>query len=264
MDEYAKANKKNWNGRVPAHLQSRFYDVVGFKRGETSLKKLEIKELGSVRNKSLLHLQCHFGQDTISWARLGAKSTGVDFSDKAIKVARDLARETGTQARFICSDIYDLPGVLKEKFDIVFASYGVFCWISDINRWMRVARSCLKPGGILYLMDDHPFASMFDKDGRLILYPYFPGKPIKSLHGGTYTDGDLSDLPATYEWSHTIGDIVNAVISNGMGIDFLHEFDFCAWKKFRTMKQGKNGFYTQGGTGNKLPLLFSLKAHCGF
>jgi len=260
MDKYAKANLKNWNERVPVHLRSRFYDVDGFKRGKTSLNKLEIGEVGSVKGKSLLHLQCHFGLDTISWARLGARVTGVDFSDRAIEAARALARETGVKAKFICSDINSLPGIMKDKFDIVFASHGVVCWNADMDRWMKVASRCLKPGGVLYLLDDHPFAGIFDEDGRHVGYPYFHDGPLKIPKGGTYTDGGSKELPATYEWFHTMGDIVNAAIGSGLEIEFLHEFDFAAWKKFGSMKKGKNGFYAQAGAAYKLPVLFSLRA----
>lgn len=156
MDERLKANKKVWDALTGPHLLSEFYDVEGFKAGNDWLRPLEIEEMGDVHGKTLLHLQCHFGQDTLSWGRRGAIVTGVDFSDEAIDYARKLSKETGIKADFICSDIYALPEILDQQFDIVFTSYGVLTWLPDLKRWAEVVAHFLKPGGFFYIVEIHP------------------------------------------------------------------------------------------------------------
>jgi len=260
MDKYEKANLANWNARVYVHTASRFYNVKAFKRGKTSLHALELKELGPVKGKTLLHLQCHFGMDTLSWARLGATVTGADFSDKAISCARELAEETGIEASFVLSSIYNLPKVLSGEFDIVFASYGTLCWISDLKRWMKTASHFLKPGGTLYIADYHPFANIFDESGEKPEISYFHAKAIKWPPGCTYTDGPRKTMPATYEWLHSVGDIFSAVRSCGLRLEYFHEFPYCPYARFKKMKKRKDGFYEQPGNKTGIPLLFSLKA----
>lgn len=261
MDPYTQSNLDNWNERTPVHARSKFYDVEGFKKGRSTLKHLETEELGEVRGQSLLHLQCHFGLDTLSWARAGAVVTGVDFSDNAIELARSLSHETGLQARFICSDIYQLPDVLKETFDMVFASYGVLCWISDVPRWMNVASAYLKPGGTLYLIDDHPMAGIFGTDLN-IEDPYFHHEqPISCTPQGTYADRSAAISATTYQWVHSLSDIVNAAIHAGLQLEFVHEFPFCAWERFPGHMKEEKGWHTMKDPKIEIPLLFSIKAH---
>src|SRR5512139_2419139 len=157
MNEYQQANLALWNEWAEINVKSREYDVAGFLAGKSSLKSIELEELGEVAGKTLLHLQCHFGLDTLSWARRGAAVTGVDFSDKAVGLAQALAREAGLEARFICSDLYALPEVLSGQFDIVYTSYGVLCWLRDLEQWAELIAHFLKPGGVFYIADFHPF-----------------------------------------------------------------------------------------------------------
>src|SRR5215218_6632110 len=138
MDDYRKSNLELWNNWAEINAASSSYDVEGFKQGNVGLNSLELAEIGDVSGKTLLHLQCHFGKDTLSWARLGAKVTGVDFSEQAIGLARSLSEELGIRARFVCSDVYDLPEVLNGEFDIVFTSCGVLGWLPDLERWAQV------------------------------------------------------------------------------------------------------------------------------
>lgn len=262
MDKYLRANLKSWNARVPVHAASRFYDVEGFLRGRNVLLPIERREVGPVKGKRLLHLQCHFGMDTLSWARLGARVTGADFSDKAIDKARDLAARAGLKADFVLADIMRLPRVLKAKgkFDIVFASYGVICWISDIKRWVRVAAHFLKPGGFLCLAESHPFTNILAMDGRSQELPYFNEGPAYFPPEYTYTDGPQKAMPPTYEWCHPMADILGAVKTAGLRLDSLKEYPYCAWERFRGMKKGRDGFYRLPASRKSLPLLFSLKA----
>jgi len=181
-EKYFEANAKRWNEVVDIHAKSKFYDLEGFKLGKNSLLPIEIKELGDVKGKSLLHLQCHFGLDTISWAHLGAKATGVDFSENGIKKAKELSKELKIPANFIQTNIYDLPKHISEQYDIVFTSYGVLCWLPDLEKWAEIIDLCLKPGGIFYIIESHPLSDMIDesiKDKLVLKYPY-------TLKGGNH------------------------------------------------------------------------------
>ncbi len=167
MDEYYSANKKVWDEFAKIHFKSEHYRVKEFLAGETSLKPYELEDIGKeVKGKTLLHLQCHFGLDTLSWAREGAKVTGVDFSSDAVKLATHLAEEINIDAKFIQSNIYDLPDVLDEQFDFVYTSIGVLCWLHDIDRWGEIIAHFLKPGGVFYIAELHPFSMVFDKEHK--------------------------------------------------------------------------------------------------
>jgi 2-polyprenyl-3-methyl-5-hydroxy-6-metoxy-1,4-benzoquinol methylase len=187
MDERLKTNLAKWNALVPVHARSQMYDVAGFKAGRSSLHELELGEVGDVRGKSLLHLQCHFGLDTMSWARLGAAVAGLDFSGEAIKLARSLSNELKIPARFICADVYDAESAAGEQFDVVFTSYGAITWLPDMRRWAQIIAQSLKPGGFFYIADLHPFASIFnnqdDASALAIQYPYFRAEMILSSGG---------------------------------------------------------------------------------
>ncbi|MCG2767215.1 MAG: class I SAM-dependent methyltransferase, partial [Anaerolineae bacterium] len=172
MTNYLETNRELWNGWAKLHIESAYYDVEGFKAGGESLHPLEIEEVGDVSGKTLLHLQCHFGQNTLSWARRGARVTGVDFSDDAIALACSLSRELDIEAEFIRSDIYDLPEVLDRQFDIVFTSYGVLCWLPDLTRWAEIVARYLSPGGTFYIAEFHPLLTMFDDAGERLAFPY--------------------------------------------------------------------------------------------
>ena len=265
MDEYLKSNLEMWNEWAPLHAQSDFYDVEGFKNGTSSmLYPIEHEEMGDVSGKSLLHLQCHFGVDTLSWARLGAKVTGVDFSDKAIELADSLSKELGIEADFVCSDVYDLPENLRGKFDIVYTSGGVLCWLPDLNRWAKIISHFLKPGGFFYILEGHPFAMVFhdespDATELRVNRSYFSTvEPEIYETAGSYT-GAQTDRPHTgREWTHSMGDILNSLISSGLRIEFLHEFPVIFFKCYPFMERDDNGLWRI--KGDKIPLIFSIKA----
>jgi SAM-dependent methyltransferase len=263
MDEYIRGNLEHWNEVTPIHARSAFYDVEGFKKGRNTLESIELEEVGDVSGKSLLHLQCHFGMDTLSWARLGANVTGVDFSEDAIDLARSLSKELGIEASFISSDIYDLPKVLNKKFDIVFTSRGVLCWLPDLNKWAEVISHFLKPGGIFYIVEGHPSMMVFDdsKDATelKVRYSYFhKPEPDRWEPDGSYADRNAKVTTPSYEWTHSMGDIINALISSGLRIEFVHEFTLCSWRRFPFMEQDEAGWWRI--KGDKIPLTFSLKA----
>jgi SAM-dependent methyltransferase len=264
MDEYLKANQKLWNEWTAEHKKSPFYDVEGFKAGKERLKSIEREEVGDVRGKSLLHLQCHFGLDTLAWARHGAVVTGVDLSTDSIALACSLSVELNIPATFICSDILTLPENLQGQFDIVFTSYGILHWLRDVPRWAQVIDHFLKPGGFFYIVEDHPFMRVFSSDPELGIKPdnpyFFTDEPYKAQTEGTYATNFQGKKRTYYMWDHSLGEIINAIIEAGLRIEYLHEFPFTLRAKFTNMVEGEDGYWRFPSEFNMIPLLFSLKA----
>lgn len=271
MTEYINANRKLWNAWTKIHENSEFYDNEGFKAGRNTLKSIELEELGDVSGKSLLHLQCHFGQDTLSWARLGANVTGIDLSDEAIKLAQSLAAKLNLDARFVCANIYDLPSVLDEalteRFDIVYTSYGVLAWLDDLAHWAEIITHHLKPGGTFYMVEIHPFTDTlndWDSDGAPlgISYPYFQtAEPFTYDAETSYAepDGKHTDPITNYQWSHSMGEILNALIDAGLQIQFLHEFPMTVFQHLPIMEERDGWWWLPDGMP-ELPFLFSIQA----
>lgn len=266
MDEYLAANRHLWNDWTAIHEQSAHYDLAGFKAGKVSLTPVDIEEVGPVAGRSLLHLQCHFGKDTLSWARLGATVTGVDFSERAIDLARALSAELALPATFVCSNIYDLPAALSGQFDIVFTGGGALPWLPDLARWAQVIAHFLKPGGMFYVRDIHPVSWMFEDDEAgediRLAYPYFPDpEPLKGEVHGSYAAPDAAYESVEYTWTHSLSEIVNALLGAGLRLEFLHEFPYTDHHtQFRAMEQAPDGWWGLPGAGANLPLMFSIKA----
>ena len=267
MDQRLAVNRQNWNDRVPVHAASAFYDVAGFKAGRITLNEIERQEVGAVAGRSLLHLQCHFGMDTMSWSRLGARATGADFSDAAIDLARDLSAELGLDTRFICSNVYDLPQALDEQFDIVYTASGVLVWLPDLTAWAEVAAGFVKPGGTFYLLDGHPLCHVFADDDDLdaselrVRNPYFPD-PAGTFFGGdgySYAGDQLIPSPS-YEWQHNMAEILNALLATGLRLEFLHEFPFSNYRALPGMVRDAGGWWRLPEHNDSIPLLFSLRA----
>ena len=264
MDEYSYANQKLWNEWTAEHENSPFYDLDGFKAGKERLKSIELEEVGNVHAQTLLHLQCHFGLDTLAWARHGATVTGVDLSDRSIALARSLSIELNIPATFICSDVLNLPDNLQGQFDIVFTSYGILHWLRDLKRWAQVIDHFLKPGGFFYIVEDHPFMRVFTSDSQLgikVENPYFfSEEPYKAESEGTYATNFQGKKRIYYLWDHSLGEVINSIIDSGLQIEFLHEFPFALRAKFPTMVKGEDGYWRFTREHNMVPLLFSLKA----
>jgi len=262
--DYMESNKRLWNEKTPIHVESDMYDVAGFRKGKNSLRSIELEELGDVSGKTMLHLQCHFGQDTLSWARLGAKVTGVDFSDKAIAYAKKLSSEIGIEAKFICCDIYELDRKLKGQFDIVFTSYGVLAWLPDLKEWARIISHFLKHDGIFYIVECHPYGNIFADENVQDLevrYPYFQGlQPMHFPPGPTYTNRNSQLKNPSCEWFHTMSDILNSLIGNSLSIQFVHEFPFCVYQGLPFLEKGADGWWYLPNSRKDVPLLFSLMA----
>ncbi len=264
MDQFLESNKKLWNHWTRINYASKMYDVAGFKRGDNRLDSVVRAGLGDVRGKSLLHLQCHFGMDTLNWARLGARVTGIDFSDDAIQTARALAQETGIAAEFIQANLYDLPNVLTGQFDIVFTSHGVLSWLPDLRAWGKIVAQFLKPGGLFFIAEAHPTAYIFDDEHPTDLrarYRYFPtATPDRFEVQGSYAD-PMNDFHGTeYAWAFNFQDVLNALVDAGLRVIELREYPFVAWQMFRFMVQDAAGWWRLPEQYPQLPLMFSLKA----
>lgn len=263
-EEFLAANKKLWDQWTTNHEKSPFYDLEGFKAGKDKLRSIEIAELGDVSGKSLLHLQCHFGMDTLAWARRGAMATGVDLSERSIALAKSLSEELNIPATFVCSDIYQLPGELSGEFDIVFTSYGVLHWLKDLPQWARIAAHFLKPGGIFYIVEDHPTFRMFTTEDEIkikLANPYFhTNEPDQVEMTGSYATDNQGEAASFYIWNHGMGEIITSIIDAGLTIEFLHEFPYAARAKFPFMEQGDDGWWRLPEEYVQIPFLFSLQA----
>jgi ubiquinone/menaquinone biosynthesis C-methylase UbiE len=259
-DDYLEINRKSWNARTGVHLASEFYDLPGFRSGATSLNDIELGLLGDVAGKSILHLQCHFGQDSLSLVRLEAMVTGVDLSDVAIDEARKLTAELGLSADFICCDVYDLEEHLDGQFDIVFTSYGAIGWLPDLDRWAKVVKRFLKPGGRLVLVEFHPVVWMFDERFQGIQYSYFNTGPIHENCSGTYADPTASIQLESVGFNHPLSEVLGSLISHGLTIRHFAEYDYSPYGCFETAVKVAEKKYRIPHLGAKIPMLYSVVA----
>ncbi len=262
--ELIQTNRENWDQRVAGHLEAKEYGLEQFRKGCCTLKEPELQALGKdLSGKTLLHLMCHFGMDSISWSRRGAKVTAVDFSEEAIKAARKLTEEQQQDVEFIVSDVFKLPEKLDQQFDIVFTSYGILCWLYDLNEWANIIAGYLKPGGSFMVIDDHPAANLIEVDsGRLELGEgYFNNGPVKWESQFSYLgDTPLKQSTSTYQWAHSMEEIVNSLIGAGLNIRELKEYPYTYFKRYQNMKLDEEGWYILPNEEKLVPLMFSLLA----
>lgn len=243
------------------HADSEFYDMEGFKSGMSSLKRYELDALGDVSGKSLLHLQCHFGQDTLSWARMGAKCIGVDLSDKAIDLAKELNDELTLDAEFICCNVLETSAQISQQFDIIFTSYGVIGWLPDLKPWAEMIAERLKPGGVFYMVEFHPIAWMFDYLVKppVMKYGYQQKEVIYEEYEGTYAeDGKTKMTSKEYAWNHGLGEVVTLLIEAGLQVDYLKEHDESPYDIFPDLVKTENDMFAQ--PDRLYPLIFEIKA----
>ncbi len=265
MDPRLEDNLRRWNELVPIHAASRFYDVESFLAGRCALLPIETRELGDVSGKSLVHLQCHFGMDTLSWARRGARVTGVDFSPVAIEEARSLARRAGLDARFVVSKVTRASEALGgETFDVVLTSWGVLGWLPDLSAWARAVAKLLKPGGTFYIAEIHPVILLFSAQDRALVrsYPYFrTGEPITEEIEGTYADrGAAITNRREHCWIFELGQLVTALIEAGLRIEWLREHDATCCAIVPSLVEGEDRLFRLPEGELSLPLSFSLRA----
>jgi len=259
--QYFQANKELWNQRTVVHKDSSFYDMDSFMNGISSLNDIELKELGDIKGKTILHLQCHFGMDTLSLARMGAKVIGVDLSDTAIAEAKKLNEQLGLNAEFICCNVYDLKEHLNQQFDIVFTSYGVIGWLPDLKKWAEIIEYYIKPGGFFYMAEFHPVVWMLDEDFEKVKYYYHNQELIEMDAEGTYTDRSADIQGKEYSWNHSISEVLNALINHGLQIEFFNEYSYSPYPCFKHIVQGSDGNWRVKGLEDKIPMVYSVKAN---
>ena len=258
--DYIQVNRDSWNQRTEAHINSSFYDMPKFKQGHSSLNSIELELLGDIEGKSILHLQCHFGQDSISLSRMGADVTGVDLSDKAIDQARLLAKELNVDTEFICCNIYDLPLHLNKTFDIVFTSYGTIGWLPDLNAWANIVSQFLKQKGQFIFVEFHPVVWMFDDNFETIGYNYFNEKPIVETEQGTYADRQADLTLKHITWNHPLSDVFRSLLQKDLTIKSFEEFDYSPYNCFNKTIEVTQGKYRIEHLGNKIPMVYALLA----
>ena len=260
MEDYIKINKQAWNDKTEIHIKTEFYDNQNFLQGKSTLNEIELKLLGDISNKKILHLQCHFGQDSLSLARFGANVTGIDFSDKAIEKAKEINIELKLNAKFICCDVYDLPNYLNETFDIVFTSYGTVGWLPDLTKWANVVSQFLKPNGKFIMAEFHPVVWMYDNDFKEVFYSYFNIKPIIENESGTYADQNAPIKTTSVSWNHPTSEVLNALITSGLEINCFNEYDYSPYNCFNETEEFEPNKFRIKQFGNKIPMVFAIEA----
>ena len=270
LDAYREANRKNWNDRVPGHLEAWGYNVAGFIADPDYISggvENQRAELGSVKGKSLLHLQCQFGTDALSWARLGASVTGMDFSEKAIEAAKKLFADCDTQGRFFVAELYESRSVLDETFDIVYTGGGALIWLPDIKGWAKVMSDFLKPGGTFYINDSHPVMLSLDlgRDDDLlsITRSYFETEEPEGFDEDTsYAGSGSISNTRHFNWNHGIGEITTALIEAGLRIEFVREFPYSGFQGVPALEKPDpdENWWRLPDRRERLPLAFSIRA----
>jgi SAM-dependent methyltransferase len=262
-NEWFDANRAMWDERVPIHVSGSFYDVDGFRAGRDTLERFEVEEMGDIRGRELVHLQCHFGLDTLSWARYhGAKVAGLDFSGPAVEAAQALAAELAIEATFVQSNVYDAAEALGGRdFDVVYTGLGALNWLPDVPRWAGVVSGLVRPGGFLYLAEFHPLADVFGDDGLDVTYDYFHTAPKEWDDPGTYADlAAQTRNNRSFEWTHPIGEVVSALIREGLVLEFLHEHDYTLYPRWPFLEELPKGEFRPPAGMPSLPLMYSLRA----
>jgi SAM-dependent methyltransferase len=272
MDEFVEDNRRHWEELAALHPGTDFYGVDAFLDGECTLDPIEPREIGDVEDASMLHLQCHFGLDTLSWARRGARVTGVDISETAVETARELAAkaELTDRARFVRADVYDLsdePAIADERFDVVYTSFGVLFWLPDLHEWADIVARSLRSNGTFYLADHHPFTNTLGEestaDDLRIAYPYFRERlTYDATETGSYAGVGPDELEhgPTHGWSHSLGELVTALSEAGLRIEFLNEYPWSTFKAVDAMEEIEHGRYALPTQSHDLPFVFSLRA----
>ncbi len=254
--EYFEVNKSLWNGKVATHVATKMYDMPSFLAGRNTLMEIELALLGDVKDKRILHLQCHFGQDSLSLARMGAKVTGVDFSSEAIAKATELNEQMGLDATFVESNVYDLKENLEGEFDIVFTSYGTIIWLPDLDKWASVIKHFLKPTGQFIMAEFHPVFNLFDFDTKEVAYDYFNKGVVKETTQGTYADQHADLVHDEYFWQHSLAETMAALLKQGLSLQDFQEYDYSPYNCYPNLE--KIGEYKYRFGKVSLPHVFSL------
>jgi 2-polyprenyl-3-methyl-5-hydroxy-6-metoxy-1,4-benzoquinol methylase len=255
-----QTNRETWNNKTAIHYESGFYNKHAFAKARNSLNSYELKALGDVNGKSLLHLQCHFGQDSLSWAAKGAQVTAVDLSDKAIELAQKLSAELNIPAKFICSNVLDTSQHVTDQFDYVFTSYGTITWLPHLKPWAQMISERLKPGGSFYIVEFHPIAWMYDyiNGEPKLKYHYSREEGIYEEYQGTYADQHSSMISKEHSWNHSLSSVIQALIDAGLSITQFAEHDGSPYNIFSDMEKREDGLYYL--KDQKYPTIFEVMA----
>lgn len=251
--DYLDINKKSWDKNTKIHLDSKFYDVDAFVKGKSSLNPIELAQLGDVKNKALLHLQCHFGLDSLSWARLEAKVTGVDLSSQAIDSAKALAKKINIEANFINDDVYSFAEKNSNTYDLVYTSYGVLCWLPDLALWASGIAKALKEGGELHLIEFHPVNDLLSG------YSYFPSPEPDIEEETTYTENCGDEKSTMVTWPHSLAEVLSALIKAGISIEEVNEFPYSPYECFEHLQYVTDKGYCRKEQGQLVPLIYAIK-----
>ena len=255
-----EANEKLWDRRTAVHLKSEFYDNESFLVHKNSLMPMDQEGLGDLKGRKVLHLQCHFGQDTISMEQLGASTVGIDLSTKAIDAAKDLALKCKSKASFHCANVYDIDKLNLGKFDTVYTSYGTICWLPDLDLWAKLISQHLTKGGQFYMVDFHPVLHMIEWEDEEWKFPYFSHKdPFEDLEESSYTENKEKISMPSYFWQHPISEILQALINNGLNIKKFQEYDWSPYNCFPKMKKLGEKKYQYLHTKHPVPHLFEIQ-----
>ena len=263
--KWIEANRDWWDERAPSHAESEFYDLDDFRQKPDRLRPFEADELGvDPAGLDLVHLQCHLGTDTLSWARRGARVVGLDFSQPAIEAARVLASELGLadRAEFVHADVYDAVDELGERtFDVVYTGVGALSWLPDIERWAEVAAALVKPSGVLYLVEIHPFMWPWsDSPEPELEFPYFGDVESHDAYG-SYSDRSLvTEHNHVFEHNWSIGPVVTAAIRAGLVVELVGEHELGVEQRWPFMVRDANGFWHMPPDRPSVPQLWSLRA----
>jgi SAM-dependent methyltransferase len=259
-NDYISINKNNWNKRAEAHMSSDFYNVEGFLNGASILNDIELELLGDIKGKSILHLQCHFGLDSLALARLGAKVVGVDFSEVAISKAKHLNERTNLGVEFICCNIYDLANHLNDTFDIVFTSYGTIGWLDNLDKWAQIIRLFLKPSGYFVFAEFHPFIWTFDNDLQRLTYDYFKGAPIFETLEGSYADTNKDHLYESVNWNYSLSEVFNCLQTADLLVTDFKEFDYSPYNCFSNLMAIAPQKFQFKHIPIRIPMVYALRA----
>lgn len=261
MENYFESNRQLWDSRVGTHIQSEFYGMEAWRNGHCTVPDLDLALLGDLKGKTLLHLQCHFGQDTLSLARLGASVAGADLSPAAITQAQQLAQELGLEAHFVCCNVLDLRDHLTGQFDIVYTSYGTIGWLPDLKPWAAVVAHFLKPGGHFVIADFHPMMWSLDLSNFTVAYHYFNNEVIVEEEVGSYTNPDHREgaSQTTYSWNHPISDILSPLLAEGLQIQVFQEFDYSPWPCFSGMTEVETRKWKFTNRPKEIPMVYAMR-----
>lgn len=263
-NNHTETNRRNWDERVGIHVGDRsgIYNVEAFLRGESGLMPIESGEIGDVTGLRIAHLQCHFGIDTLSLARMGAQITGLDFSPSAIAAARELAQQTGLNADFVEANVYDATKHLPaQSFDLVYVSWGAINWLQDIRSWASTVSALLKTGGRLFMAEVHPALLQLEEiDGQLVVtYPL--DTTLHFQEETTYAgDGQPLHNRDTFEWVHSTSSLITALLENGMKLSSYREHDSLPWPAVPSMVLGEDRMFRMPEGKAAPPLSFTLTA----